>query len=69
MELHLPGPKGQGIAVTVERFPGVNRYVLQVEAFGRAIREGAAWPVPLEFSRDTQEAVDTAFAMAEAVSI
>jgi len=45
-------------------FPGVNQYVLQVEAFGRAIRDGAAYPCPLEFSRGTQAMIDQVFAVA-----
>jgi predicted dehydrogenase len=43
---------------TFERWPGVNHYVLQVENFGRTIREGAAYPCPLEFSRGTQRMID-----------
>ncbi len=44
--------------MTVERFPGVNQYVLQVEAFGRAIRGEEPYPCPLEFSRGTQALID-----------
>ncbi len=44
--------------VTTERFPGVNQYVLQVEAFGRAIRGEETYPCPLEFSRGTQAMID-----------
>lgn len=47
--------------VTTERFPGVNQYVLQVENFGRSIRQGAAYPCPLEFSRGTQDMMDMVF--------
>jgi predicted dehydrogenase len=43
---------------TFERWPGVNHYVLQVENFGRTVREGAAYPCPLEFSRGTQRMID-----------
>ncbi len=46
------------------RFPADNHYVLQVEAFGRALREGADYPVPLEFSRGTQAMMDRVFAQA-----
>ncbi|WP_420858113.1 Gfo/Idh/MocA family protein [Marivivens marinus] len=46
---------------TVERFPGVNHYVLQVENFARTVREGAAYPCPLEFSRGTQAMIDMVF--------
>lgn len=44
------------------RFPAARQYVNQVEAFGRTIRDGAAYPVPLEFSRGTQAALEAAFA-------
>jgi predicted dehydrogenase len=43
---------------TTERFPGVNHYVLQVEAFGRSVREGAPYACPLEWSRGTQAMID-----------
>jgi predicted dehydrogenase len=41
-----------------ERWPAANHYVLQVEAFGRALREGVPWPCPLEWSRGTQRMID-----------
>jgi predicted dehydrogenase len=43
---------------TFERWPAANHYVLQVENFGRTIREGAPYPCPLEFSRGTQRMID-----------
>ncbi len=46
------------------RFPQARQYVAQVEAFGRAMR-GAKYPVPLEFSRGTQAALEAVFARAE----
>jgi len=49
----------------LERYTGVNQYKLQVEAFGRSIREGAAYPCPLEFTRGTQAAIDQAYAVGE----
>jgi predicted dehydrogenase len=52
-ELHV-----QGNRVITDRFPGVNHYKLQVEAFGRSIRDGAAYACPLEFSRGTQQMID-----------
>lgn len=52
---------GAAGAVTVERFPAANHYVLQVEAFGRSVREGAPYPCPLEFSRGTQAMIDAVF--------
>ncbi|WP_102109746.1 Gfo/Idh/MocA family protein [Oceaniglobus roseus] len=51
-----------GMAVTTHRFPGVNHYVLQVEAFGRTMRDGAPYACPLEFSRGTQRMIDMALA-------
>ena len=55
-ELHQDGNK-----VITERFPTSNHYVLQVEAFGRSVREGAAYPCPLEFVKGTQMMIDTVF--------
>ena len=53
-----------GGLVKTWRFPAVNHYVNQVEAFGRSVREGADYPCPLEFSRGTQEMIDKVFAAA-----
>lgn len=58
VELHI-GPR-----TTVERFPAVNQYVLQVEAFGRAIRGEAAFPWTLEQARGTQAMIDRAYQVA-----
>jgi predicted dehydrogenase len=51
----------------VERFrwPGVNHYIEQVEAFGRSVRQGADYPCPLEFSRGTQAMIDMVWAAEE----
>ncbi|MFN6952000.1 MAG: Gfo/Idh/MocA family protein [Albidovulum sp.] len=46
----------------VERFPGVRQYRNQVEAFGRALREGASYPWSLEDARGTQAMIDLVFA-------
>lgn len=54
-ELHLDRP---GQARETWRWPAVNQYVLQVQAFGAAVREGAAYASPLEFSRGTQAMID-----------
>ena len=56
-----------GLARTVERFPAANHYVLQVEAFGRSVRAGAAYPCPLEFTKGTQAMIDRVFAVARAL--
>lgn len=63
LELHRNVHSGDSpAAVTTERWPRVNHYVLQVEAFGRSLREGAAYACPLEFSRGTQAMIDMVWA-------
>ncbi|MFK7764478.1 MAG: Gfo/Idh/MocA family protein [Roseobacter sp.] len=57
-ELHL---ETEGKTVTTERFPGINQYVLQVEAFGAAVHENAAYACPLEFSKGTQAMIDMTY--------
>jgi predicted dehydrogenase len=56
VELH------RGFSVTVERFPSVNQYELQVEAFCRKLRDGTPYPWTLEDARGTQAMLDMAFA-------
>lgn len=51
-----------GRADHVERFPGVRQYRNQVEAFGRALREGAPFPWTLEDAKGTQAMIDRVFA-------
>ncbi|MEL6960794.1 MAG: Gfo/Idh/MocA family oxidoreductase, partial [Pseudomonadota bacterium] len=46
----------------VERWPAVDHYVLQVEAFGRSIRDGAAYPWSLEDAQGTQAVIDAVYA-------
>ncbi|SFS68838.1 Predicted dehydrogenase [Sulfitobacter marinus] len=58
-ELHLETEKN---TITTERFPGTNHYIEQVEAFGRSVTTGAAYPCPLEFSKGTQAMIDMAYA-------
>lgn len=50
----------------VERFPGVNHYVLQVENFGRAVRGEGGYPWSLEDARGTQAMIEMVFAAAGA---
>ena len=50
--------------VEISRYPRANHYVNQVEAFGRAVREGTDYPCSLEFSRGTQLMIDRAFDIA-----
>lgn len=57
VEIHKPN-----LELIVHRFPAHSHYELQVEAFGDAIRNGSAYPCPLEFSRGTQAMMDAAFA-------
>ncbi|MCU0899142.1 MAG: Gfo/Idh/MocA family oxidoreductase [Cypionkella sp.] len=64
VELHLPGQR-----VITDRFPTANHYKLQVEAFGRTIRTGAAYPCPLEFVRGTQAMMDAALDGAKEISL
>lgn len=61
-EIHV---ETDGKTVSVERFPGVNHYVLQVEAFGATLRDKADYACPLEFSRGTQEMIDMTYAAAK----
>ncbi|OHC49521.1 MAG: oxidoreductase [Rhodobacteraceae bacterium GWF1_65_7] len=62
VELHRAGATSE-----LFRYPAVNQYVLQVEAFGRSVAEGVPYGCPLEFSRGTQAMIDTVFAVAEAI--
>ncbi len=61
LELHRNVHKGGAPQMTAERWPGVIQYVLQVEAFGRSIRDGAPYPWTLEDARGTQAVIDAAF--------
>lgn len=49
----------------IERWPGVNHYQLQVEAFCRAVANGGDYACPMEFSRGTQEMIDMIYAAAQ----
>ena len=64
VELHQNGNR-----VITERFPTANHYKLQVEAFGRTVREGAAYPCPLEFVRGTQAMMDTVYNVGVEISL
>ncbi|TNJ41776.1 Gfo/Idh/MocA family protein [Phaeobacter sp. B1627] len=61
LELHQSGQGGAAGQVLIERFPAADHYKLQVEAFGRSIREAVPYPCPLEFSRGTQAMLDRIF--------
>ncbi|MEL7300232.1 MAG: Gfo/Idh/MocA family oxidoreductase [Pseudomonadota bacterium] len=60
IELHQPD-----LGLRVERFPGDNHYVYQVEAFGAAVAGKGAYPCPLEFSRGTQVMIDRVLEIGE----
>ena len=52
----------RGMDVLTERWPDVNQYVLQVEAFADAIRDDGTYVPDLEFSRGTQAMIDACYA-------
>jgi len=61
-QLHWHAETAQGVpSVTVERWPGVNHYVLQVEAFCQSVQGGAEYPATLEFAKGTQAMIDRVF--------
>ncbi len=64
IELHKPA-----MTVRTERFPTANQYVLQVEAFCKSLREGTAYPCPLEFVRGTQVMMDRAYGVASDIRL
>ena len=64
VELHR-----HGNAVLTDRFPTANHYVLQVESFGRSVREGVPYPCPLEFVRGTQVMMDRVFAVGVEITL
>jgi len=64
IELH----RGQNGTLT-ERFPAVNQYQLQVEAFGRALHEGVPFAWTLENAKGTQAMIDWAYREAVEVTL
>ncbi len=61
LELHRNAHNGTAPQnVRVERWPHVNQYVLQVEAFGASLRDGAPYAWTLEDARGTQAMIDAA---------
>jgi predicted dehydrogenase len=59
----------QGMTLTSERWPAVNQYVEQVEAFSRSIRTGAPYFSDLEFARGTQAMIDMVFDVATDITL
>ncbi len=53
-----------GNTATRERFPLVNHYQVQVDAFAETIRTGAPFACPLEFSKGNQRMIDMIYAAA-----
>jgi predicted dehydrogenase len=64
LELHQASHAAGSGRVIEERFPIADHYKLQVEAFGKSVRDGTPYACPLEFSRGTQRALDQIFACA-----
>lgn len=58
----------RGLETTCQRWPAVSHYELQAAAFNRSVREGVAYPCPLEFSRGTQVAIDAALEAGVAIA-
>ena len=52
----------RGMDVTTTRWPDVNQYVLQVEAFAETAQGGGGYFPDLEFSRGTQAMIDACYA-------
>lgn len=50
--------------IRTEQWPDTNQYVHQVENFARSVSTGVDYPCPLEFSRGTQEMIETVFEVA-----
>ncbi len=51
-----------GTTTRLERFPLVNHYVAQIDAFNASVLDGAAYACPLEFSRGNQAMIDMIYA-------
>jgi predicted dehydrogenase len=63
-----------GHSVCTERFPAANQYVLQVEAFAKAVQGGAAqggagYFPSLEFVRGTQAMMDAVYGCAVEIAL
>jgi len=66
LELQRNVHSGAGSAtVTEERFPGVDHYVLQVEAFSAHVRGDAPYPWRLEDAQGTQRVIDAVLSKAK----
>lgn len=54
----------KGTTVTRERFPLVDQYRVQIDAFCASIQDGADYACPLEFSKGNQRMIDMIYAAA-----
>ena len=63
LELHQPA-----LGLRVERFPGANHYIKQVEAFNDSIMTSKPLVWTLEQARSTQQAIDTVLSVATAIT-
>ena len=63
LELHQPA-----LGLRVERFPGANHYIKQVEAFNDSIMTSKPLVWTLEQARRTQQAIDTVLSVATAIT-
>lgn len=63
LELHQPA-----LGLRVERFPGANHYIKQVEAFNDSILTSKPLVWTLEQARSTQQAIDTVLSVATAIT-
>jgi predicted dehydrogenase len=63
LELHQPA-----LGLRVERFPGANHYIKQVEAFNDSIMISKPLVWTLEQARSTQQAIDTVLSVATAIT-
>ena len=63
LELHQPA-----LGLRVERFPGANHYIKQVEAFNDSILTSKPLVWTLEQAQSTQQAIDTVLSVATAIT-
>lgn len=56
--------RNAGTVTMMERFPRIDQYLAQADAFNASVLDGAAYPCPLEFSRGNQAMIDRIYAAA-----
>lgn len=57
--------RDRSAGVRLERFPLVDQYTVQIDAFNATVLDGAPYVCPLEFSRGNQRMIDMIYAGAE----